>query len=251
MKTFEWCGYNWKCEMSGGRIIHPEHPWYWYSLDTIRTDKTGTLELFLKRNPRDITHWNGVTYHPIYEVSTMRSVEEFGYGTFSCEMMMPLGKNITASFWLTGSGNWPPEIDVEEGIPEDKQKWFRMFEKYPPYIKPGWRTTTNVHYRDELMNKTHVGTRNIPWIKQRKDPSENFIEYKCKWEPDKITFYADGKVVRTICGDVCKKMTKNITDPEKGFKMNVVFNTWCRDPNLYRIDMITPMLIRNFKYEPL
>ena len=237
--------------MEGGRIIHPSYPWYWYSLDTIRKDKNDMLEFFVRKNPKEVKHWDGKIYYPQYEVSTMRSIEEFGYGTFSCEMMMPTGKNLSASFWLTGSGNWPPEIDIEEGWTEEKPSWFRLTEKYFPYINPSWRTTTNIHYRDEQLNKTHIGSRNIPYCKQPKDPSENFIEYKCRWEPKKITFYANGKVVRTITGDVCEKLTKNITNQEKGWKVNVIFNVWIENPDNHIIDMVHPMLIKNFKYEPL
>ena len=28
---FNWCNHSWKCEMEGGRIIHKEYPYYWYS----------------------------------------------------------------------------------------------------------------------------------------------------------------------------------------------------------------------------
>lgn len=251
MNTFEWCGYHWKCEMDGGRIIHPSYPWYWYSLNTIRRDKNDMLEFFIKYNPKDVKHWDGKTYHPIYEVPTMRSLESFSFGTFSCEMMMPSGKNLSASFWLTGSGNWPPEIDIEEGWTEEKDSWFRIGEKYFPYLKPSWRTTTNIHYRDERLNKTHAGSRNIPYCKQPKNPAENWIKYECIWEPEKITFKANGKTVRTISGYRCIQMIRNLKDPEKGFDMNVIFNVWIEDPSTHRIDMTHPMLIRNFKYEPL
>ena len=250
---FEWCGCTWKSQMDGGRIIHPEHPYYWYSDgDVIQADKSNTLELFVKKNPKEVKHWNGTIYHPQYEAATMRSVEKFGYGTFSCEMMMPTGKNISASFWLSGCGNWPPEIDIEEGFAEEKGTWFRWTEAYFPWFKPSWRTTTNVHYRDDNMVKTHVGSRNISYFKQSKDPAQTFIEYKCRWEPNKITFYANGKVVRTVSGKVCRQMTQNITDPEKGWEMNVIFNVWLKgDPERDKVDMVHPMLIRNFVYEPL
>ena len=231
-EIFKWCGYNWKCEMEGKRIIHPEFPWYWYSLDTIRVCEDNSLELNLNYNPKEVKHWNGKIYHPEYEISMMRSVEEFSYGVFSAEMMMPIGKNIGASFWLTGSGNWPPEIDIEEGWTEEKKTWFRLFEEYFPWIKPGWRT-------------------NIPFFKQPKNPAENWIEYKCIWKPDSITFYANGKKVREVNGEVCKKMIENLQDPEKGYKMNIIFNTWCENPKYRDIQLITPMKIRNFTYHEI
>lgn len=250
---FKWQGYKWKCSMDGNRLIHPEYPWYWYSdsLNVLKISPENNLEFFIQRNPKDIKHWDGKTYHPIIEVATIRSIESFSFGTFSAEMMMPIGKNLSASFWLSGEGNWPPEIDIEEGWTEEKSSWFRWGEKYFPYFKPSWRTTTNMHFRDELMNKTHLGSRNIPYCKQPKDPSENWIEYKCKWEPKCITWYANGKIVRQEKGFRCEQMTKNLTDPEKGFRMNVIFNVWCENPDIYKIDIIQPMLVRNFKYTKL
>ena len=252
--TFNWCGCTWKSQMDGGRIIHPTYPWYWYSSsdNVLKRDKNDMLELFIKKNPKDVKHWDGNIYHPTYEVATIRSVEDFGYGTFSCKMMMPTGKNISASFWLSGSGNWPPEIDIEEGFLEGDKGWFRWTENYFPYLKPSWRTTTNVHFRDDNMNKTHIGSRNISYLKQSKDPSENWIEYKCTWKPNLITFYANDKVVRTVTGKECKQLTQNIKDPEKGWKVNVIFNVWLQgDPEQLKPDMVHPMLIKEFVYKPL
>lgn len=254
MNTFKWCGYNWKCEMDGNRIIHPDYPWYWYSLDMIKPafpSENDELSLYIMKNPKDVKYWDGKTYHPIYEVATMRSLEDFSYGTFSCEIKVPKGRNLSASFWLTGSGNWPPEIDIMEGFLDNSGNWFKCFEQYFPWIKLGWRTTTNMHYRDDQMNKTHIGSRNIPYLKQPFEPDDWFIEYKCVWKPDSITFYANDKVVRKVTGKECQQLTQNIKNPEKGFKVNVVFNVWVENPDEYKIEMNQPMYIRNFKYIPL
>ena len=254
MNTFKWCNYNWKCEMDGGRIIHPDYPWQWYSLDMIKPSfptNNEELSLHVMKNPKDVKYWNGKIYHPQYEVATMRSIEDFSYGTFSAEIKVPEGKNLSASFWLTGSGNWPPEIDIMEGFLDNTGSWFKCFESYFPWIKLGWRTTTNMHYRDEQLNKTHAGSRNIPYTKQPKDPVENWIEYKCKWEPNKIIFYANNKIVREIKGYECQQMTKNLTNPKKGYKVNVIFNLWVENPDEYNIEIEQPMYIRNFKYQLL
>lgn len=249
MNTFKWCNYNWSCKMEGYRIIHEKQPWQWYSLDAI-DNEDNTLALYVLKIPNTI-EYNGTTYHPLYEVATMRSLEDFSYGTFSAEIKVPEGRNLSASFWLTGSGNWPPEIDIMEGFLGDNGKWFHCFQKHFPWIKLGWSTTNNVVYRDEQMNQTHIGSENIPYIKQTKDPSKNWIEYKCKWEPDKITFYVNNKIVREVTGYVCQQLTKNIENPEKGFKMNAIFNVWTENPDECKIEMTQPMYIRNFKYIPL
>lgn len=246
--TFEWCGYHWTDKMGGYRKMNSSAPWRWYSAENIVLNTNNELELYIKYNPKEIKH-DGVIYHPVYEVPTMSTIEDFDFGTFSAEIKVTKGLYLSSSFWLTGSGNWPPEIDIEEGW-SNNNRWFRLGENYPPYLKPSWRTTTNVHYRDEQMNKTHIGSRNISICKQPKNPSENFIKYECEWLPDKIIFKANGKVVRTIKDDVCRKLIENISKPEKGYRMCVMFNVWCENPDLHEIAQYTPMIIRNFKYEP-
>ena len=247
--SFSWCGYNWKSSMDGGSLIHPDYPWYWYSLDPIRVCSNEVLELGIKKNPREIKHWDGKTYAPLYEVSTMRSLEEFSYGMFSAEIMLPTGMNLWPSFWLSGSGNWPPEIDIMEGW-SGNNKYFKWFIAQPPYISPSWRTTTNVHYRDSRMEHKSIGSRNISWLRQTTNPTTNYIEYKCIWQPDIIAFYVNDSLVRSVTGEVCKDLTKNIKDQEKGYKMNVIFNVWCEDPEKNKIELGTPMKIKNFKYVP-
>lgn len=251
MKTFNWCGIDWKAEMDGGRIIHTSYPWQWYSIgNVIEAVDKDTLALKLAYNPKEVKHWDGKIYHPVYEVPTMRSVQSFQHGTFSCEMLMPEGRNISASFWLTGELNWPPEIDIEEGWTEEENSWYRTRVKYFPWFKKSWRTTTNVHYRSKSLDKLHIGSRNIPVKLQPLEPNYNFIEYKCVWTSDSIKFYANGVEVRSVCKSVVRKMEENLEHKDKGFRMNVIFNVWCEDP-LYKISQKTPLLIRNFKYEPL
>lgn len=254
MNAFKWCNYNWDCKMEGYRIIHEKQPWQWYSLDTIKskTDIDGKelLSLSINKKSHEVSY-NGIIYIPQYEVATMRSLEDFSYGTFSAEIKVPKGKNLSASFWLTGSGNWPPEIDIMEGFLGDNGKWFHCFQKHFPWIKLGWSTTNNVVYRDEQMNQTHIGSRNVPYLKQPFEPDDLFVEYKCKWEPDRITFYVNDKIVREVTGYVCQQLTKNIENPEKGFKMNAIFNVWVENPDKYKIELTQPMYVRNFKYIPL
>ena len=249
IKTFEWCGYNWKSEMEGERIIQPDSPWYWYSKDTIKVCENGVLELSIRKNPREVKHWTGKIYNPEYEVATMRSIESFRYGTFSADIMMPEGMNLWPSFWLTGNENWPPEIDIVEGW-SGNNNYFKWITAQPPYISPSWRTTTNVHYNNSKMEHKSVGTKNISWFRQKKNPTTEFINYICLWEPSRIIFAVNNIIVRQITSNVCEDLVKNLSDPKKGYDMNVIFNVWCEDPSKYEININTPMKIKNFKFEP-
>lgn len=247
--SFEWCGYRWKAAQEGGRLIHPSYPWYWYSLDTINVCQDGILELWIRENPKEIKYWDGTIYNPTIEAATMRSLEDFSYGTFEASIMLPHGTNLWPSFWTSGSGNWPPEIDILEAWSGD-DRYFKWFIPQPLYLSPSWRTTTNVHFNDLNLEHKSVGSRNISWFKQCKDPTENWITYKCEWKPDSITFYANDKEVRKVTGEACKNLVENLKTPEKGYRMNVLFNVWCENPKINKVTIKTPMKIKDFKYTP-
>ena len=232
-------GLHWHPQMEGGRIIHPQHPYEWYSDDVI-TPNGDSLELMFRNNPRDI-FYDGVMYHPTIERAMFRTEEAFDYGTFSADIKLPKGKNITCALWMSGEGNWPPEIDICEAW-NKRNTYLRLF---------SWSTTTNFHYRDAMLNKTHIGSKNISWSKMG-DPSKNFHNYKVRWEYDRITFFVDGKAVRDIQGDLCEAMVNNLTTPRKGHKMNIILNCGVdKDPLLATTRIDTPMIVKNLKYSEL
>ena len=255
--TFRWCGYEWECCMEGGRIIHEDYPWYWMSknmvvkvYEAVDGEVNIMLALSMKDEINNVECWNGNTYSPLKACGTIRSVQPFSFGTFSADIVLPQGYNLWPSFWLSGDGNWPPEIDIMEAwIYENRP--FRLLTPQFPYINPGWKTTTNVHYLDDNKVKSACGSRNISIFKQCKNPCKNFVNYKVDWRPDSITFYVNDKVVRRIGSEVSEDLIKNLNKPEKGYLMDVIFNVWCEDPSKYNVEMISPMLIKNFKYTPM
>lgn len=247
---FNWCGYTWTCEMQGHRIIHPDQPWEWYSLSPINFLDSGVLEFGFMHNPKSVTYWDGKVYHPTYEVPLMRSLESFDFGTFSAEIKLPQGNYLWPSFWLTGAGNWPPEIDIMEYW-SGKDKPFHLFIPQPPYLSPSWRSTTNVHYNSSALEHQSIGSRNISVFKQCFNPTEWFVEYKLEWFPTVIRFYANSKLVRTADSKVCKDLVENLKDKNKGHRMNVIFNLWMDEPLSYKIPTLKQaMYIKNFKYTP-
>ena len=251
-KNFEWCGYHWKCSMEGDRIIHPSYPWMWYDNTQVMRIPDNGIELHITPDKgKTIKYWDGKIYNPTIACGLIRTEEEFGYGTFSIELQLPKGKNLWPSFWLTGSENWPPEIDIMEAWQDNKGSYFRWTIPQFPYINPSWRTTTNVHYKDTDMKNTNISSKNVSVFKQCKDPSEHFLEYKVVWLPNSITFYIDDTKVREVTGKVCEYLVSNLNHPDKSWKMNVVLNVFCENPDEYDIDMKVPMLIKDFKYEAL
>lgn len=247
--TFNWCSYDWECCMEGGRIIHSDLPWYWMDPNQVMKDDNDSLYLFLNEISKTVKHWDGKTSHPYMAGGTIRSVKSFDYGTFSLDIKAPQGFNLWPSFWLSGDTNWPPEIDMFEAWSYDNN-YFVWAQSHFPWLNPGWKTTNNIHYNNDNIEHTHIGSNNISIFKQPKNPTKHFINYKVEWFPDSITFYVNDKVVRKVTGDVCKQLVKNLDHPEKSYKMDVIINVWCEDPSKFNVKMISPMVIKNFKYTP-
>ena len=249
--TIKWCGYNWSCEMDGGRIIHPSYPYAWYSdsPDVVHIDDNGEMSLYYRENPKEIKY-DGKTYTPTIERGLIRTTAPFDYGTFSIEAKMPKGLNIWSAFWLSGDGNWPPEIDIVESWSEDNNYYHRTTNHFP-WIVPSWRTTNNVHYNNKNLVHEQLGSKNITKCDQPLDPIENWIKYEAKWEPDKIVFMANGKVVKTISKKYANMLVKNLKKPEKGYLMDVIIEINVDDPKTIKNRLDTPFKVRNFEYKPL
>lgn len=113
----DFCNYKWTTAMEGGRQIHTGQPWMWYDEDCVCVYATRAY-LIAENKPKEIHHWNGKTYNPTVACGLLRSVDTFGYGRFSAEIMLPKGKNLWPAFWLIGDGDedWPAcgEIDIME-----------------------------------------------------------------------------------------------------------------------------------------
>ena len=239
-KTFEWCGYYWKSD-ANGRTIHPDFPNWWYDESCINTTN-GLLSLGIKDNPTVIKYWDGKTYTPRYGAGFFRSVDSFGYGTFECDCLLPIGKNLWSSFWLSGHESWPPEIDICENWTRDKGSYtYNLIE---------WKVETNIHYKfDNEDFKRSCGGDKICKLRFLKDPSKVWYHYKCVWEPDKITFYYNDKKVRT-------EKRKNILDTFKGKTMHVIFDLWPDETkkdygSILDLPIEQRFMARNFKYTPL
>lgn len=250
-KKFKWNDYNWECSMEGGRIIHPDHPYYWFDKKNVEIDykdKDKPIYLYVDYKKTTITHSDGITYNPYMACGLIKSIEKFSFGTFSCDIKLPKGHKLWPSFWLTGAENWPPEIDICEAWTGDNN-YFNLFIPKFPYFYPSWKTTTNVHYLNDDLSKLDAGSHNVSIFKQLKNPTNTFINYKVEWFPDQINFYIDDKLIREIKNEIPQKLVKNLNHPDKDFKMNVVFNVWCENFES-EILMLSPMIIKNFKYNP-
>ena len=237
MKAF---GHEWTNAMDGGRVIDRQRPWMRFDSEAVWTDSNGNINLGIRTSPKDVRHWDGKTYKTKYAVGVMRSVDTFSHGRFTAEIQLPKGRNLWPSFWLVGDGRWPDngEIDIMEAWSDGKGSYFRPTIPQFPYLVPGWKTTNNTHFLVDGMHG-YTGTRNVPWCKQPKNPSENFIRYEVEWRPNNVIFRVNGNVTRQYGWNVAQHLI--------GKRMHVIFNLWT-DSEDFTLD--TPMVIKSFSYKP-
>ena len=235
-KTFYWQGQLWQCAMEGGRIIHPQEPWMWMDREQVWIGESGegSAILTMENKPKEVHFWDGQTYHPTIACGLMRTVDAFSYGRFSAEILLPQGRNLWPSFWLCGDGSWPDhgEIDVVEAYANKRGSYYRF--------PLSWNVTNNVHYSDNGTHK-QAKARGISMFCIG-NPKKNceLVKYEVVWTDKEITLYANGKRVRAINKDIVKHLV--------GTRQRVIFNAFASNGKAY---MESPMIIDNFKYEPL
>lgn len=206
MKEFQWCGYNWITQERWGEI-HPEKSHWWY--DSSQVEIGETLKLKTDLNPKFFRELNLTSNIGVGLVSC---TNEFSYGTFEIEAKLPTGLNLWPAFWMYSWYSWPPEIDILEGYSDNSPRFITR-RGFFNFINPQYDVQTNLHYRENDINKYIGGQR----TNLRKDVTRNFIKYKCDWQKDYIRFYYDDILVREI-------LDKDILSKFDGHKMNVIIN---------------------------
>jgi beta-glucanase (GH16 family) len=108
-------------------------------------------------------------------VITSERVFSAQYGYFEVRAKFPRGKGLWPAIWLLPiDGSWPPEIDIVEAIGQAPEEVFGTVhfgaETAPERVQP-------------------VALRNVI------DSSDGFHTYGVDWQPDRITWYYDGRKV--------------------------------------------------------
>jgi beta-glucanase (GH16 family) len=114
------------------------------------------------------------------------------YGYFEMEAKLPVGKGTWPAFWLFAHpGSQRPEIDIMEA--------------YAGGTNGGWGFTgsdgqphPNVYGATTWVGDYDGHQAGFKMYQAGVDLSADFHKYAVKWEPNKQTFYFDGKVVTTI-----------------------------------------------------
>lgn len=110
------------------------------------------------------------------------------YGYFEMEAKLPNGHGSWPGFWLLGmNGERRPELDIMEAYPGGVAPWGAPDANGIPrpmmYGVALWRD-------DE--DRAGYGKVETP------DLSEGFHRYGAKWEPNKVTYYFDGREVASV-----------------------------------------------------
>lgn len=235
MDKIQWSGREWLTRERWGRL-HPAKAFCWYDPDCVSVDSKGYLHLTTEVSPNEIQHNNGGIYMPKLGTGLVCSVEDFSYGRFEIDAMMPRGRNKWPAFWVWGSETWPPEIDILEGYTDNREGYLK-FNRFNPL--GFWNLQTNLwtHSTEEKNHNLKAKTAFFGF----KNPAKHFLTYSLLWLPDKIRICYNNYLVREI------------TDPEtlahfNNQKMRVVINNhFQKDSDK---DVYSDFVVKEFRYIP-
>ena len=242
MKEYNIFGYKWLCRMEGESEIHPGKSHWYYEEDAVKQTGNNSVELTTLYKPgTEIHHWDGNIYYPTYGSGIIRSVDEFTYGTFLADIMLPRGLHLWPSFWLTGSKFWPPEIDIFEAY-SDKKKG-----KYTEGLH--WNIKHNIHYQTDTSSHEWIHAKGIPYFSLMNKPTKNYNNYKLEWTPNSIKFLVNNHVIRDIDYHDDPEVINGLN---RSPYMYMVFSMEIKkDYTKHELDTLSqPMKIKNFKYIP-
>ena len=137
------------------------------------SDSNGVLSMAVKPTPGDVKP-SDVGSKPFLsgQLTTQASFSQT-YGYFEMNAKLGGGAGVNSAFWLLPEdGSWPPELDVEEVLGSSPTTLVNT-----AHSQAGGSPSANPHWP------------NIP------DASQAFHTYALDWEPDKLTWYFDGKQV--------------------------------------------------------
>jgi len=183
-----------------------------------------------------------------YGTGLLCSVENFGFGHYTLEAILPSGDYLWPAFWLhTDKPNSSEEIDVFEA--------YSLTTNYQIIKKclfskrfAGWNIKSCLHSNNKKLKGTGVSSPDIEDFNQ--NPSTRIVKYEFHWGSTYMAFYINDIVYRYI-------LDTRILDHFAKFdgSMFVVINNYIdgRYWKKFKIDPVThtPMRIISFEYKPL
>ena len=148
------------------------------------------LNLYAKFKPESIITSTGNRIIP-YGTGYVESIFSFLYGYVEIQATFPSGDNLWPALWMTGSDEWPPEIDIAEA-------WSMPTGNYPSKLWDkisGCRVKPALHYGvDKTVSLAHTPSISNPLRKF----TSSIITYSCEWDMDGIKIYYNGHLVYMV-----------------------------------------------------
>ena len=178
----------------------------------------GVLSMAIKPTPADIS---GTVSKPFItgQLLTDRSFSQT-YGYFEMNAKLSNAAGVVNGFWLLpADGSWPPELDAAEVV--------------------GGNPKT-------LVMTSHSGSGTTPHWTDVPDTSQAFHTYAVDWEPDKLTWYFDGKQVaqQDTPSDMNKPMYMLLTT------VVGTSGTWSGAPNPGETGQMQVDYVRAYSHNP-
>lgn len=150
------------------------------------------------------------------------------YGYFEIEAKLPTGKGVWPAIWLLGKTQ---EIDIMESYPGSnfhEPPWGDQYKYGDANMHPvAYESTVWFWPKSSAANGNKVGKKVGSKKIHTVDLSAGFHKYGLKWEPNKQTFYFDGKEVFSL----------DVTMPEPMFP---VLDLWYEKGSKKAPDSTTP-----------
>ncbi len=176
---------KWTAEIGGGGWGNQELQYYTNSIDNAYHDGQGSLVIKAVKlhAPLALTCWNGPCQYTSARLVTKNKFDR-KYGKFEARIKIARGQGIWSAFWMLGSDidtvGWAQcgEIDILENIGREPSN------SYGTAHGPGYSGANSIGGFHTLPNNQQL--------------ADDFHVYTTEWTENKIAFYVDGVLFKTI-----------------------------------------------------
>lgn len=193
--------------------FHPDFPYEYYGQDEefIKVED-GCLNLIGKYKPKKFYDFkNNIQVNIAHGKGLIVSKQKFKYGYYEINGILPVGKYLWPSIWLTAVDTWPPEIDILEGDSGKNSDYSNWLGFKNVKLQP------NIHFGfTENDTKENYGAFSYPIPF---NPTKRSVNYGVHWTENFIKFYYDGHLI-------FQTMNKRILDyfNKPDVFMNIILN---------------------------
>lgn len=176
---------KWKAEIGGGGWGNEELQYYTNDIENAYHDGRGNLVIKAIKlaPPLNLNCWYGKCQYTSVRLITKGKFDR-KYGRFEARIKIPRGQGMWSAFWMLGNNidtvGWSTcgEIDVMENIGREP------FTVHGTIHGPGYSGANAIGAPFNLANNQEF--------------ADDFHVYATEWTENKISFYVDGKLYKTI-----------------------------------------------------